>query len=347
MTFSFQSPNLLFLLLAIPIIATLPYWLSWLSPQQAKRWQSVATMRYASTQMARSRSHTKPTRSWRLILRPLPSILRWLALACLIVALARPQLVDAQQIIKGEGVDIVLALDISGSMESLDFEPDNRLQAAKKVIEAFIEQRPYDRIGLTVFASEAFAQSPLTLDHAVLNRLLGQVELATVLGIEDGTAIGMGLATAVNMLKQTSADSKIVVLLTDGVNNSGQIDPLTAGEAAKALGIRVYTIGAGRPGQVPMPQNTLFGQRIVMVESVLDEETLQQIADMTGGLFFRAEDTAGLQQVYDEINELEKSEIEVRTFSRYEELAWWLLLPAFGLMVVEMTLRRTVLRTLP
>ncbi|MBV7339659.1 VWA domain-containing protein [Chloroflexi bacterium TSY] len=333
MTIRFAAPWFLTLLLLLPLLVALTY--------HPKRRQPVGIL-YANVGIA-----TTQIRSWRLLLHPVLPILRWLVLALLIVALARPQTVDAQQIIKGEGVDIALALDISGSMASLDFEPDNRLQAAKQVIQNFVAERPYDRIGLTVFAKESFSQSPLTIDHAVLARLLNQVELATDLRIEDGTAIGLGLANAANMLKESTAKSRIVVLLTDGVNNAGQIDLLTAAEAARTLGIRVYTIGMGRPGQVPMPQQTLFGQRVVMVESVLDEETLMQIAEKTGGLFFRAEDTAGLQQVYDEINALEKSEIEIRTFHRYTELSTWLLASALVLMLTEVVMGKTLLRKLP
>ena len=336
MNIQFAMPELLALLLMIPLLATLPHW-----NKGNNRWQH-ATLRYSNIKMATSDRH-----SWRMRLRSILPLLRWLSLILLIVALARPQIVDAQQIIKGEGVDIALALDISGSMASLDFEPNNRLKAAKQVMQDFIAERIYDRIGLTVFASEAFSQSPLTIDQKVLNRLLEQVELATDLGIEDGTAIGLGLANAASMLKNSSAQSKVIVLLTDGVNNSGQIDPLTAAEAAKTLGIKVYTIGAGRLGQVPMPQSTVFGERIVRVESVLDEETLQQIADMTGGLYFRAEDTSGLQATYEAINELERSEIEIRTFQRYQELAILLLIPALFLMLLEMWLHKTVFRTIP
>ncbi len=339
-TFSLSATNLR---LASPwvLLLLLPLLLALWARRRANAEQS-AGLRYADilrTQAA--------VRSWRVTLQPLLGGLRWLTLALLIGALARPQLVDAQQVIKGEGVDIALALDISGSMASLDFEPNNRLQAAKAVITDFIGQRPYDRIGLTVFASEAFAQSPLTIDHAVLDRLLDQAQLATDLKIEDGTAIGLGLATAANMLKDSTAKSKVIILLTDGVNNAGQIDPLTAAEAAKSLGIKVYTIGAGRPGQVPMPQDTLFGRRVVMVQSEIDEATLQKIADKTGGLYFRAADQAGLQQIYDQINHLEKSQVEIRTFERYGELAQWLLLPALALMLVEMGLRQTLLRKIP
>jgi Ca-activated chloride channel family protein len=262
--------------------------------------------------------------------------------------MARPQFVQARETIKGEGVQIALAVDISGSMASLDFEPANRLEASKEVISRFIEERPFDQIGLVVFASEAYNQSPLTLDRNMLTRSLEQVELATDLGLEDGTAIGLGLANAAGMLANIEAESKVVVLLTDGVNNSGQIDPLTAAEAAKALGIKVYTIGAARPGEVPVPIQNLFGgTEIVYQESELDEATLQQIADLTGGKYFRAEDTAGLQAIYDEINALEKSQIEIEVFNQYFELMALFLTPAFALLVLEILLRNTLFRTLP
>lgn len=334
MDIRFATPWYLLFLLAIPLIGLLNLFI--------QRWRQKPVLRYARLSPAQREGST-----WRVWGQPLLPLLRWLALALLIGALARPQLVDSQQIIKGEGVDISLALDISGSMASLDFEPNNRLETAKQVIQDFVAERPFDRVSLTVFASQAFSQSPLTIDHAVLTRLLGDVDLAPNLNIEDGTAIGLGLANAANMLKDSNAKSKIVVLLTDGVNNAGQIDPLTAAEAAKTLGIKVYTIAAGRTGQVPVPQRDLFGERIVMMDSVIDEETLMQISGLTGGLFFRAEDAAGLRQIYAEINELEKSEIEIRTFNRYTELAKWLLIPALALLAIEMLLRQTVLRRLP
>jgi Ca-activated chloride channel family protein len=199
-----------------------------------------------------------------------------------------------------------------------------------------------------VFASDAFSQSPPTTDHNVLLRLLDRTELSTDLGIEDGTAIGMGLANAGNMLKASDAESRVIILLTDGVNNAGQIDPLTAAEAAKTLGIKVYVIGMGRPGQVPVPVMDLFGrEQIVMQESQLDEATLQEIADITGGRYYRAADTAGLKEIYDEIDSLEKSQVEVERFTRYQELMGWFLFPALGLVASEMVLRKTILRRLP
>jgi len=330
------SPWFLTFLLVLPFLAALTL-ITW------KR-HKPAALRYADVRLAKPNNTVL---SWKVIARRLLPIARLFALTLMILALSRPQIVNAQQVVKGEGVDISLAIDISGSMASLDFEPNNRLEAAKLVIEDFVDHRPYDRIGMTVFASEAFSQSPLTIDHNVVNRLLERIDLAPELGIDDGTAIGLGLANAANMLKDSEADSRVVILLTDGVNNAGQIDPITAAEAANALGIKIYTIGMGRPGQVPMPQQTLFGERVVMAESQLDEATLQQIAEITGGKFFRAYDTNELAHVYDEINQLEKSEIEIQTFQHYQELAAFLLVPAILILLAEIILRKTILRQIP
>jgi len=335
MFFRFASPWFLSLLLLLPVLV------AW--PLLAKRWTRPAGLRYTSITLA-----GRPTRSLRMALRPALNALRILALALVILALARPQTGQARDIVRGQGVDIALALDISGSMASLDFEPANRLEAAKSVISDFVGKRVYDQIGLVVFASNAFSQSPPTTDHNVLLRLLDRTELSTKLGIDDGTAIGMGLANAGNMLKDSDATSKVIILLTDGVNNAGEIDPLTAAEAAKALGMKVYTIGMGKPGQVPVPVIDLFGREQIMYqESALDEATLQEIADITGGKYYRAEDTAGLREIYDEIDSLEKSRVEIERFTRYHELMGWVLLPALGLLFSEMVLRKTALRTLP
>ena len=255
---------------------------------------------------------------------------------------------QGKESITGEGVDIALALDVSGSMASLDFEPQNRLEASKDVISDFVSQRPYDKIGMVIFSSEAFSQSPLTLDHNMVTRSLDQVRLASDLGIEDGTAIGLGIANAANMLTNSDAESKVVILLTDGVNNAGQVDPLTAAEAAKALGIKIYTIGAGRPGEVPVPVPSMFGgTKISYQESTLDEGTLQQVADITGGKYFRAEDTSGLKAIYNEINQLEKSQVEVQVFNQYHELLVWLLIPALFFLLLEIVLRNTLFRKVP
>jgi Ca-activated chloride channel family protein len=335
MIFRFESPWFLSLLLLVPVLA------AW--PLLAKKWARPSGLRFADVRLAAG-----PTRSWRIAMRPIVTALRILALALVVIAVARPQTGQAREIVKGEGVDIALAVDISGSMASLDFEPQNRLEAAKAVISDFVQDRPYDPIGLVVFASNAFSQSPPTTDHKVLLRLLDRTKLATELSIDDGTAIGMGLANAANMLKDSDAKSKVVILLTDGVNNSGEIDPLTAAEAAEALGIKVYTIGMGRPGQVPVPLVDSFGrEQIVYQESTLDEVTLQQIAETTGAKYYRAEDTGNLRQIYDEIDSLEKSQVEVERFTRYQELMAWLLIPALGLILSEAALRKTVLRKLP
>lgn len=321
MTFRFQAPLFLLLLLLIPLLISLLRW----------RRPAVAGLRYADTTLARLVAH-----SWRTRLLWLPNALRWLALALLIVGLARPQRGNERQVVNGEGVDIALVLDISSSMETPDFFPSNRLEAAKEVIEAFVGERPFDRLGLVVFANDAFVQSPPTTDHDMLTRQVQVIESAQVMQLEDGTAIGMGVATAVNMLKDSTVPSRVIILLTDGVNNAGQIDPLTAAEAARALGIKVYTIGAGRVG-------SFFSDD----ENRLDEATLQQIANITGALYFRAEDHNGLAQVYAEINALERSDIEIQVFTRYEELMGWFVLPGLLLLLLEFGLRQTVLRVLP
>lgn len=335
MNFQFASPWVLSLLLIVPMFGIL-YILT-------KGRTKPATMKHAGTSMA-----SDLPRSWKITMRPVLNIMRLAIITLTVFALARPQIVQGRETISGEGVEIALAVDISGSMASLDFEPKNRLEAAKQVISDFIEARPYDKIGLVVFASEAFSQSPLTLDRMMTARSLEQVELATDLNLADGTAIGLGLANAANMLTNSDAESKVIILLTDGVNNSGQIDPLTAAEAAKALGIKVYTIGAARPGQVPVPVQTLLGGTdVVYQESALDEEILQRVADITGGKYYRAEDTAGLRAIYDEINQLEKSEVEVQVFNHYTELAGYLLVPALLILIIELVFRKTAFRSNP
>jgi Ca-activated chloride channel homolog len=326
----FASPWLLLLLIAPPVLAVLP----WL----ARRWHRPATMQYSDLRLA-----AKLSRSLRQQARFVLPGLRLLALALLIIALARPRAGFSREVISGAGVDISIVLDISGSMASLDFEP-NRLVAAKQVIREFIQRRQYDRIGLVVFASEAFSQVPPTLDYNVLLTVLEDTEVSWDIGLDSGTAIGLGLSHGANMLRESEADSRVMVLLTDGANNSGQIDPLTAAKIAEALDIRVYTIGVAKPGLVPLP---LPNGRIEYRDTEIDEETLQQIAQITNGLFFRAEDRQGLQEIYDIINDLERSQVEVRIFTRYSELAVWLLGPAVLLLVLEILLRHTWLRSIP
>ena len=319
---SFGSPWLLFLLLAVPLLAALPrLWRGRMGP---------AGMRYADTGLVSAGG-----RSVRLRLMPYVSALRFIALALVIVAAARPQIADAREVIRGEGVDIAIALDISGSMGQADFAP-HRLAAAKQIIAEFIEERQYDRIGLVVFSQEAFIQSPPTLDHDVLLRLLRDVHLADQLGIEDGTAIGSGLATAANMLKDSDSESRLVTLLTDGINNSGQLDPITVASAAEALDIKLYTIGVGT-----------IQTGAAAEESPLDEETLQEIAGITDAKYYRATDAEGLRGIYAEINALEKSEVEVLVFTRYREALAWFLVPALLLILLEVLFSRTVFRRIP
>lgn len=330
---SFGTPWLLLLLPGVVLLAALPY--VW------KRQMAPVGMRYADTSLVSGTGS-----SLRLRVMPFVSALRFVALALVIVAVARPQSADAREVIRGEGVDIAIAVDISGSMGARDFDP-NRLEAAKDIIADFIEEREYDRIGLVVFSLNAFVQSPPTLDHKVLLRLLDEIDLADRLRLEDGTAVGDGLATAANMLKDSTVENKLVTLLTDGVNNAGDFDPLTVATAAEALDIKVYTIGMGRPSRSADPQLGPFGGGVVMQSANLDEETLQQIATITDAQYYRATDTEALRGIYDEINALEKSEIEVLHFTSYRELAGWFLVPALLLFLLELVLSQTVFRKIP
>lgn len=330
---SFGSLWLLLLLPAAVVPAVLPYW--W------KRQMGPVGMRYADTGLVSGIG-----KSLRLRVMPFVSGLRVVALALVIVAVARPQSGDAREVIRGQGVDIAIALDISGSMGATDFNP-HRLEAAKEIIADFIEERKYDRIGLVVFSRDVFVQSPPTLDHRVLLRLLRSVDLADKLRIRDGTAIGSGMATAANMLKDSTAENKLVTLITDGVNNAGDLDPITVATAAEALDIKVYTIGVGTRNRSAASQLGPFGAGVVMQESPLDEETLQQIAAITNAKFYRATDTEGLRGIYDEINALEKSEVEVLHFTSHQELAAWFLVPALALLVLELILSQTVFRKIP
>lgn len=329
-TLHFASPWLL-LLLAAPILLAL-------LPLLVRSRQQPATLQYSDVRLTAQLGPSLRQRG-----RFIMPVLRFLGLALLVIALARPQAGSAREIITGEGIDIVIVLDISGSMAALDFEP-NRLGAAKRVIHDFIQQRKYDRVGLVIFASEAFSQVPPTLDYKVLERVLEDTQVSWDIGLDSGTAIGLGLANGANMLRDSKADSRVIVLLTDGANNSGQVDPLTAAQIAKALGIKVYTIGAARPGPAALP---FPDGRIEYRDSEIDEETLRKIADITGGLYFRAEDGEGLQQIYNTINKLERSQVEVRTFTRYRELAIWFIFPAAMLLAAEILLRRTLFRTIP
>ncbi|NOY51793.1 MAG: VWA domain-containing protein [Chlorobi bacterium] len=270
-------------------------------------------------------------------------VIRLFVIALLIVALARPQSVSSKQNINIEGIDIVTALDVSSSMLARDLQP-NRLEAAKAVSKDFISKRPNDRVGLVIFSGEAFTQVPLTTDHQMIYSLFREIESGM---IEDGTAIGDGLATSVSRLKDSQAISKVIILLTDGVNNAGSIDPRSAAELAKMYGIRVYTIGVGTQGYAPYPMQTPFGVQMQNVEVQIDEDLLKEIAKTTGGRYFRAQDNKSLKAIYDEIDKLEKSKIDVQEFKRKHEKFMGFALWALGLFVLEVVLRFMVFRKFP
>jgi Ca-activated chloride channel family protein len=281
--------------------------------------------------------------SIKRFVRHLPIILLLLAFSAMIVALARPQSSLSWQDVTTEGIDIVIAMDISGSMLAEDLKP-NRLEASKNVAMDFISGRPSDRIGLVTFSGESFTQSPLTTDHSVLKNLFKDLQHGM---IEDGTAIGMGLATAVNRLKESDAKSKVVILLTDGFNNKGSVPPLTAAEIAREFGVRVYTIGLGTNGMAPYPFKTRFGSIAYQnVEVKIDEETMKEIARQTGGKYFRATNNRSLEAIYEEIDQLEKSKIEVTEYRKKKEEFFPFALLAGILLLLDFTLRTTYLRTI-
>ena len=298
----------------------------------------------ASLQVSSSEAFQLPgTSSWKVYMRHLPFVLRMLAIALLIVVLARPQSTNSWQNSSTEGIDIVMAMDISTSMLAEDLKP-NRLEAAKDVAASFINGRQNDNIGLVVFAAESFTQCPLTIDHGVLLNLFKDIQPGI---IQDGTAIGLGLANAVSRIKDSQAKSKVIILLTDGVNNTGEIAPVTAAEIAKTFGIRVYTIGVGTQGEAPYPIPTAFGVQYQNVPVEIDEQVLKQIASTTGGQYFRATDNSSLKEIYSEIDQLEKTKISVQEFSKkQEEYKNWALL-VFAFLLIEVLLRNTVLRNIP
>ena len=331
---SFAHPHLLFLLLLLPLAA-------WI---RRRRGPPPAFL-YSSTQLVRSLAPVRGANAGRLLAQ-----LRWLTLALAIVALAQPRLGEGETRISASGIDIVVAFDLSTSMMSEDFVLEgqrvNRLDVARRVLRDFIERRPSDRIGLVAFARRPYVASPLTLDHAFLLENLDRLTFAT--RPEDGTAIGSALAAAVNRLRDRPSKSKLVILMTDGQNNSGKMPPLTAAEAADTLRVRVYTIGVGTRGQAPFPYVDAFGRkRYQNVPVDIDEETLQAIAKRTGGRYFRADRTETLRAIYDEIDRLEKTEAQVRKYQRYHELFHWFALPALALLLLELILAHTVWRTLP
>ncbi len=300
--------------------------------------QASSDLRYSTL---RAFGTVKPTLKERL--RHVPFAARTLMIALLIIALARPQTVSQGENIYAEGIDIVLLLDISTSMLAEDFQP-NRVGAAKDVAQRFIDGRRNDRIGLVIFAGQSFTQCPMTLDYRVLKSLIRQVQPGMV---EDGTAIGMAIAQGVNRLKDSKAKSKIMILLTDGVNNRGEIDPLTASQIAATFGIRIYTIGVGTEGEAPYPVQTPFGIRYQNIPVDVDEATLQKIADITNGEYFRAKNNRTLRDIYQEIDKLEKSRIEVKSYRSYTELYYEWAGAALLLLLAEMALSGTILRKHP
>jgi Ca-activated chloride channel family protein len=322
----FSQPAYLFLLLLlVPLIG----WYVW------RMHNADASLRVSSISVLRK--YMLPT--W---VRHVPFALRVLAIAMLSIALARPQLTNRWQSESTEGIDIMMALDISGTMLAEDLKP-NRLEAAKQVGSEFIIARPNDQIGLVVFAGESFTQCPLTTDHAALVNLFQSVQFGM---IDDGTAIGLGLANCVNRMKDSKTKSKVIILLTDGSNNAGDIDPLTAAEIAKTFGIRVYAVGVGSYGQTRVPVQTPMGMQYVTMDSQFDETTLRNIATTTGGAYFRATDNNSLRNIYEQIDQLEKTKLRVREYSKRTENFMPYLLAALMLLIAEILIRYFGLRTI-
>ena len=304
----------------------------------------VAAIQYSDVGLARAVARKSRSRigNWVWLLAVLAAVL-------MIAGLARPQRGHSRTEVTANGIDIVLGLDVSGSMQALDFLIDNqrvnRIEVVKSVVGKFIDERPNDRIGLIAFAGSPYLVSPITLDHDWLQQNLERVAIG---GVDDGTAIGSAIAAAVNRLRTTPAKSKVVILLTDGMNNTGKISPLAAAEAARALGVKIYTIGVGVRGKAPVPVRDEAGNmRLVMAQVDVDEKTLQTVADQTGGKFYRATDTDSLQKIYEQINRLETSAQTVQKFEHYDELYPWALVPALAILGLSFLLQQTRYRSLP
>ena len=331
---TFAHPWLLLLLLLLPLAA-------WL---MGRRGSSPAFV-YSSVKLVAGLAGARRSRAGNFL-----AALRWLALALLIVALAQPRLMKSTTEVKASGVDIVVALDMSGSMISEDFvvkgERVNRFNMARSVLKKFIDQRPNDRIGLVLFASQAFIGTPLTLDHDFLQENLDRLEIGAI--EQNSTAIGDGLGTAINRLRDLKAKSKIVILMTDGQNNSGKLDPLLAAEAASAMKVKVYTVGIGEQGTAPMPvfmNGQKVGYQNVPVD--VDENTLQKIAAKTGGKYYRADNAEKFRQIYAEIDKLEKTDATVKKYTQFDELFPWFVAGGLALLLLELGLGQTILRRLP
>ncbi|MGO9988551.1 MAG: vWA domain-containing protein [Steroidobacteraceae bacterium] len=329
----FLQPEWLWLLTLLPLVML---WRGRRGP--------IAAVEYSDVGLARevARSSRSRIAGWTWLLPILAGVL-------MITGLARPQRTHSRTEVTVNGIDIVLGLDVSGSMQALDFSIDrhrvNRIEVVKSVVSKFIEERPNDRIGLIAFAGAPFLVSPITLDHDWLQQNLERVSIGSV---DDGTAIGSAIAASVNRLRMTAAKSKVVILLTDGVNNTGKISPLAAAEAAKSMGVKIYTIGVGARGKAPIPVKDEAGRmHLIMAEVDVDEKTLQAIADETGGRFYRATDTDSLQNIYEQINGFEKTAQTVQKFEHIEELYPWALIPALAILGLGSLLQHTRLRRLP
>jgi Ca-activated chloride channel homolog len=325
----FANPQYLYFLAIVPVIVALHIWKSRKGSVSVK----ISSLSPFSDQ-------GKPLR-WYL--RELLFVLRLVVLCLLIVVVARPQSANEWQQVNSEGIDIVMCMDASGSMQARDFTP-NRLEASKTLASEFISGRQGDRFGIVVFSAESFTQCPLTNDKATVLNLMNELKFGM---IDDGTAIGMGLATSVNRLKESKAKSKVVILLTDGINNSGMISPLTAADIAKQYNIRVYTIGVGTMGTAPMPVNTVFGTRLQDVQVEIDEDVLQKIAEKTGGKYFRATDNAKMAQIYQEIDKLEKTIMDIQKFSKRKDEYFNWLLAAGIVLFLEIFIRSVFLKNTP
>jgi Ca-activated chloride channel family protein len=331
---TFEHPYFLVLLLLLPLLA-------WL---KGKRGRSPAFL-YSSVRLVEGLTRARRSRAGGFL-----AALRWLVVALFIIALAQPRLMQSQTEVKASGVDIAVAFDLSGSMLSEDFvvkgERVNRFNLARSVLKGFIDKRPGDRIGLVVFASQAFIATPLTLDHDFLHENLDRLEIGSI--NQNQTAIGDALGTAVNRLRDLKSKSKIVILMTDGQNNAGKLNPLLAADAAATLGVKVYTVGIGVRGMAPMPGVDMFGRKVYQMMPVdVDEDTLQKIADATGGKYYRADNAERFQQIYAEIDKLEKTEAVINKYTEFKELFPWFVWAGLALLLIELGLGQTIFRRLP
>jgi len=326
----FTYPAFFYALILIPFMAA---WYIWMGRK------GTAPLKLSGFENLDDRAGTS-----RIWLRHLLALLRMLVVTLIIVVLARPQSSNQWEQVSTEGIDIVLCMDVSGSMRAMDFRP-NRLEASKNVGIEFVNAREDDRFGLVVFAGESFTQCPMTTDRAVVVNFLKEIDFGV---IEDGTAIGMGLATAVNRIKDSKAKSKVIILLTDGVNNRGDVGPVTAAEIAAGMGVRVYTIGVGSKGNAPIPVQDMFGRTVNRDMPVeIDEDVLKKIANTTGGAYFRATDNNKLREIYQEIDQLEKTRLDVKHFNKKKEEYFPFLLAAMLILLLEILLRYTLFRTIP